>query len=110
MARRIALVLIGVAAILRVTRAAAEEPVFKQESLRKAVEKALPLLMKGAVGHRENRTCFACHNQGPPLMALAAAKAKGFKIDEEEMGRQLAFITEFLGKNRENYLQGKGTG
>lgn len=80
------------------------------EALRAAIEKSLPLLMKGAVGHRENRTCFSCHNQGVPLLAIAAAKERGFKIDEDELGRQLAFIADFLGKNRENYKQGKGTG
>jgi hypothetical protein len=88
----------------------ADEPQVTQEALRASVEKALPLLMKGAVGHREQRTCFSCHNQGVPILALAAAKERGFKIDEDELSKQLAFITEFLGKNRDNYKQGKGTG
>ena len=35
-----------------------------QPSLRGAIEKSLPLLMTGALGHRENRTCFACHQAG----------------------------------------------
>ena len=61
-------------------------------------------------GHRENRTCFACHQQGPPIFAIAAARERGFAIDEEEIGRQTAFIAKFLDGNRENYLQGKGTG
>src|SRR6476659_6879001 len=86
------------------------EPLASQEKLRSAIDKALPLLMAGAVGHRENRTCFACHQQGPPVFALTAARGRGFKIDEEELGRQTTFITKFLDGNRENYLQGKGTG
>jgi hypothetical protein len=91
--------------------AAADQPAVKQEDLRAAVAKSLPLLMKAAVGHREQRKqCFACHNQGVPIFALTAAKAKGFEIDEEELATQLRFIADFLGKNRENYLQGKGTG
>jgi hypothetical protein len=80
------------------------------EELRSAITKSLPLLQKAAVGHRENRTCFACHNQGLPILALTAAKARGFEIDEAELSKQLAFIAEFLGKNRESYLQGKGQG
>jgi hypothetical protein len=70
----------------------------------------LPLLLKGASGHRENRTCFACHNQGLPILALTAARARGFEIDEAELTKQLEFIAEFLGQNRGSYLEGKGQG
>ncbi len=88
----------------------AEEAAVRQASIRGAIEKSLPLLLTGAVGHRENRTCFACHQQGPPIFALTAARQHGFKIDDEELGRQSAFIAKFLDGNRENYLLGKGTG
>jgi hypothetical protein len=90
--------------------AAAVEPGQSPAIIKAAIEKSLPLLMTAATGHRENRTCFACHNQGPPIMAISAARERGFKIDEDEFARQKSFISEFLGKNRENYLQGKGTG
>src|SRR5436305_12283100 len=88
----------------------AAEPEVSQPALRTAVERSLPLLTKAAVGHRENRTCFACHNQGVPVLALTAAKARGFAIDEQELRQQTAFIARFLDGNRENYLQGKGQG
>jgi len=78
--------------------------------IRAAVVKALPLIQKGAVGHREQRTCFACHNQGIPILALTTARAHGFAIDADELQRQLKFIADFLDKNRPNYLKGKGTG
>jgi hypothetical protein len=114
---RIWLVVLGVCLAGGLRTALADEPAEPTESaavsaeeLRGAVGKSLPLLMKAAVGHRENRTCFACHNQGLPILALTAAKARGFEIDEAELAKQLAFIAEFLGKNRESYLQGKGQG
>src|SRR5436305_13107456 len=88
----------------------AAEPEVSQPALRTAVERSLPLLTKGAVGHRENRTCFACHNQGVPLFAVTAAKERGFAIDEDELGKQVSFIAAFLESNREKYLQGKGQG
>ena len=91
--------------------ASADEPAVKLEELRAAVARSLPLLMKGAVGHREQRKqCFACHNQGVPIFALTAARDRGFAIDEAELATQLEFIAGFLKKNRENYLQGKGQG
>jgi hypothetical protein len=89
----------------------AEEPAVAQDELRAAVTKSLPLLMKAAVGHREERKqCFACHQQGVPIFALTAAKARGFAIDEAELRTQLEFIAGFLAKNHKQYLEGKGTG
>jgi mono/diheme cytochrome c family protein len=89
----------------------AEEPAVTQDELRAAVTKSLPLLMKAAGGHREERKqCFACHQQGVPIFALTAAKARGFAIDEVELKTQLEFIAGFLAKNHKQYLEGKGTG
>jgi hypothetical protein len=110
MLTRIALCLACIAVVVPAVSARAEEPAVSQDSLRAAIEKSLPLLTKGAAGHRENRTCFACHSQGLPMLTIAAAKDRGFKIDEEELGRQLAHTAKFLDGNRENYLQGKGQG
>ncbi len=77
---------------------------------RAAVAKALPLLSRGTVGHIEQKTCFACHNQALPLLALTAARPLGFEYKDEDLQKQLKFINDFLGKNRENFLKGKGTG
>jgi len=96
-----------------VSLAGADEPltaIVAQADLQAAVQKALPLITKGAIGHREQRTCFACHNQGTPILALTTARAHGFVVDEEELGRQCKFIQEFLGRNKAEYLQGKGQG
>jgi hypothetical protein len=79
--------------------------------LRAAVEKSLPLLTAGARGSMEKRErCFTCHNQGLPIMALATAQTRGFKIDAEELAKQVKFTADFLDKNRTNYLAGKGQG
>jgi hypothetical protein len=96
--------------LLPAARAPADEPPLAQEELRAAVSRALPLLQKAAVGHRENRTCFACHNQGIPILALTTARAHGFEIDEAELKKQLEFIAEFLKSKRDGFLEGKGTG
>lgn len=110
MLTRIALCLACIATVVPVMTAQAEAPAVTPESLRTAIERSLPLLTTGAAGHRENRTCFACHSQGMPVIAISAAKDRGFKVDEEELSRQLAHTAKFLDGNRENYLQGKGQG
>jgi hypothetical protein len=99
-----------IVALLLATSVIADEFAIAPEQLRSAIEKALPLLEKGAVGHREHRDCFSCHNQGVPIVALTTARSRGFKINEEELAWQLTFITDFLKTNREKFLQGKGTG
>jgi MFS family permease len=41
-----------------------------------AVGKALPLLWKGAAGHVEQRSCFACHNQATSVLAFTTARGR----------------------------------
>lgn len=102
---------LGLFILLTPPRAIQAEGKGKEEDLiRTAVEKSLPLLRKGAAGHRENRTCFACHNQGIPLLALTTARSRGFSVDEEDLKKHLGFIGTFLGKNREGYRKGRGQG
>lgn len=81
------------------------------EAIRAAVAKSLPLLERGARGSMEQRKqCFTCHNQGLPLMALRVARSRGFEIDQSHFDQQIAFIAEFLERNRQKYLDGQGTG
>jgi Prenyltransferase and squalene oxidase repeat len=88
----------------------AEEKAPTPDPLRAAVAKSLPLLEKGAAGHRDQRTCFACHNQGLPILALTTAKHRGFEVSDAELKKHTDFIADFLGKNRAGYLKGKGQG
>lgn len=87
----------------------AEAPVASVD-LKVSVARALLPLIKGAAGHRESKTCFACHNQGLPIMAMITARARGVAIDSEELKGQLQSIVDFLAENRERYLEGKGQG
>lgn len=82
----------------------------QDEAVRKAVEKAIPLLEKGSAGATKERSCFTCHNQGLPLFALKAARDRGFKVDEENLKAIIGHTEAFLRRNRDNYRQGKGQG
>jgi hypothetical protein len=80
-------------------------------AVRSAIEKSLPLLEKAARGSMEERSqCFTCHSQGLPIIALTAARSRGFKIDDEHLKTQLEFTAEFLARNKTKYLEGKGQG
>lgn len=78
--------------------------------VRKAVERAIPLLEKGAAGSMKERTCFTCHNLGAPVLALAAARDRGFRIDETQFKAVLEHTESFLRRSRDNYAKGKGQG
>jgi hypothetical protein len=97
--------------VLRAGAVAPAEPAaLPPPKVNTAVEKALPLLMKGAKGHIAARTCFACHNQGIPILAFTTARERGFSVRDEDLKQQVQFIAAFLEHNRENYRQGKGQG
>lgn len=102
--------LVTVALTLALVSGLSGAPPLSAPELQTAVAKALPLLTKGAVGHRENRNCFACHQQALPIMALTTAQQRGVNIDADELKSQLQYIADFLAKNRSAYLEGKGQG
>jgi hypothetical protein len=83
-----------------------DEPRAPLESARKA----LPLLVKAATGHVEQRTCFACHNQTPPMMAFANARLRGIDVAAETITIQSEHIVKFLAANRDKFKKGEGTG
>lgn len=81
------------------------------EVLRDAVARSLPLLEAGARGSLEQRArCFTCHNQGLPIFALTLARTRGFDVDAEHLDRHFQHISGFLGRNAENFREGRGTG
>jgi hypothetical protein len=80
------------------------------QAIKSAVDKALPLLLKGAQGHIAKKSCFACHNQANPMLAFTSARQHGFQIKEEDVKEQTEHIAAFLDGNRENYLKGRGQG
>jgi hypothetical protein len=96
--------------VLPAFRLHAADAVPSTASLREAAERTLPLLIKAAAGHRTKRTCFSCHSQGVPLVALSEAKKRGFDIDKSEIESQRSAILAFLVINQSNFREGKGTG
>lgn len=70
-----------------------------------AADRALPLLVRGAEGHVGKQTCFACHNQTLPVLALRAAGGHN-----EVVRDQASFVRDFLKGNRDKFLKGVGTG
>src|SRR5262249_17374822 len=81
-----------------------------EDKVRASINRALALLLKAAEGHVAKPPCFACHNQALPVLAFHAARERGFTVDDADLKQQTDFIAEFLGKNKEKFRQGTGTG
>jgi hypothetical protein len=109
-------ILVPVAAILVLVftvsaRGQANRPIDRPtDETKSAIEKALPLLWKGAEGHVARKTCFACHNQGIPILAFTTARERGLSVPDTDLKKQLDFIAAFLAGNKDNYREGKGQG
>ena len=88
----------------------APPPTPAAKEVRAAVEAALAPLKKGATGHAEQKTCFACHNQAPPMLAFATAKARGFAVPADLLASQAEHVVGFLDTNRDRFKDGRGTG
>jgi gamma-glutamyltranspeptidase/glutathione hydrolase len=105
------ILLLVIVLVFAVAPAAPAEDSPPLDAIKAAIAKSLPLLEAGARGSMEQRKqCFTCHNQGLPILALTTARARGLKVDSEHLQTQLQFIADFLGKNKQKYLEGKGTG
>ncbi|HEY1188168.1 MAG TPA: prenyltransferase/squalene oxidase repeat-containing protein [Gemmata sp.] len=80
------------------------------KDVRAAVTAALGPLRKGATGHAEQKTCFACHNQAPPMLAFATARDRGFDLPVSLFKAQAEHVIGFLETNRARFKNGTGTG
>jgi len=71
------------------------------------VSRSLALLAKSAQTYTEQRTCFSCHHQTLPVLALQQARGQGFEVAAKEIQRQLAFTQRFFADRRTQVAMGK---
>ena len=75
-----------------------------------AVRSAIKPLQQGASGAAKERTCFTCHNQALPVMALQEARNLEVEIDEDVFQAQIQHTMRHLKRGKTNYLKAKGQG
>ncbi len=78
------------------------------ESVRQAVERAIPPLQRCDVAFLERAGCVSCHNNSLTAMTVADARSRGFRVNEEIASRQLKRIASFLQDNSERALENEG--
>jgi hypothetical protein len=91
-------------------RVAAADAEPTPEQVKPAVTKSLALLQKSADEYTKQRECFSCHHQALPLLAMTAAKARGFDVSAKTLENQVTHTLKHLATNRDRYKKGLGQG
>jgi N-acyl-D-amino-acid deacylase len=79
-------------------------------AVRDAVSRAIFRLETGAANYPKNRSCFSCHHQALPVMALAAAKERGFKVNDAVLAQQVKLTLETFKPKLKDVRNGSGIG
>lgn len=78
-------------------------------TVRKAIEKSLPMLESIRVPFIEKTGCVSCHNNSLPAMATGLARERGFKWNEQTAREESEQILDVWNIGREKMLQGDGS-
>jgi ankyrin repeat protein/mono/diheme cytochrome c family protein len=78
------------------SRAVPTEPAKRAAMVRDGAQRAIVLLQRSSTAFLENgfvrdrAQCVSCHQQALPAVAFGLARERGLRVDERELGRQLA--------------------
>ena len=94
------LLLPGLALLLPALAWSDEPPPPDAATVRTAVERGLRIVEKAARSYPEHRSCFSCHHQTLPMLAMATAWRKGLPVDLELLAAQADFTRKsFAGES-----------
>jgi N-acyl-D-amino-acid deacylase len=77
------------------------------DAVKAAAEKGLRRLEQGAANYVKNRQCFSCHHQATTILALTAAKKRGFDVDPAKLQQQVDFTLNTFRYKREQVAKGQ---
>ena len=76
--------------------------------IRAALGKAIPLIEKSTEEYPKHRTCFSCHHQAVPALALALAPQRGLSVGETALHDIGEHTRADLESALDDYRKGKG--
>ena len=77
------------------------------DTIRAAVERALPPLQRLGPAFIQKTGCVSCHHNSLVSMAVTAAAAAGYRVDESAATRQRELTAAYLGSWRSRALQNR---
>lgn len=75
-------------------------------SIRDAVERSLPLLQRTSLQFYKKSGCVSCHHNSMTEMTVAAARLKGFAVDEISARQDVSTVVKDIEASRDQALQG----
>lgn len=102
--------LIATVTILAVTMPALPAGEKSVTSLEEAIDGGLKVVQKAAANYPENRSCFSCHHQSLPMLAMVEGRAFGAKIDTGLLEEQAVFTHDFYKERTDSVAKGEGVG
>src|SRR3954453_20055729 len=88
----------------------AAEPAPRDSEVKEAVKQGLALVQKAAANYPAHRSCFSCHHQTLPMLAMIWARERGIAADTGLLQEQADFTLESFQDKREAMREGKGVG
>jgi ankyrin repeat protein len=73
---------------------------------RDAIARSLPLLQRTALQFYEKSGCVSCHHNSLTAMTVAAARRKGFAVNEGSAHQELTTVVKDIEATRDQALQG----
>jgi N-acyl-D-amino-acid deacylase len=86
----------------------ADEPA--GDPVKEAVNRGLHVVEKAARNYPHHRSCFSCHHQTLPMLAMVSTRGRGIKVDEELLQAQAEFSLDSFLERRAPMSEGKGIG
>lgn len=85
-------------------------PVDEPKSVGQAIERGLQIVQKAAANYPNNRSCFSCHHQTLPMLAMVAARDHKLPGDEKLLASQAEFTHKSFQERIEPMKEGRGVG
>ncbi len=84
-------------------------PAAARRDVRTAVNASIALLQSAGAGFLKQSGCISCHHQSIPQMAIGAARARGFQVNETLARESRDAVASVMGLHRETSLQSIAT-
>jgi N-acyl-D-amino-acid deacylase len=75
-----------------------------------AVSRGLDALARSVAAYPRNRSCFSCHHQTLPMLALVTATSRGYPAADHQLRDQLRLTITSFEKQVEGMNEGRGVG
>ena len=82
----------------------------ERETIQRSVERGLVVLERGAKAYPSNQTCFACHHQTLPMLAMTVARDAGLRFDADLFAAQRDFTRKSFDERKARLAKGEHVG